>query len=116
MVDTKKIQNEFYYEECEQDEPDSKMMDYHPYSKGKNPKHTPGSRSQGKSHHNLPRSPVFQYIKLHCFVFSYLGCKFCRIGTKEVNIDSLSGTSWTLWFIVVVFIINPQRACARGLQ
>ena len=42
--------DEFYYEEREKDEPDSKMMDYHPYSKGKNPRHSPGSDSQTLSY------------------------------------------------------------------
>jgi len=35
---------EDYYPE--QSEPDSKMMDYHPYSKGRNPMHSRGSDSQ----------------------------------------------------------------------
>ena len=39
--------DEFDYEE---DEPDSKMMDYHPYSGGNNPKHSPGSDSQTLSY------------------------------------------------------------------
>ena len=77
--------DEFYYEEREEDEPDSKMMDYHPYSKGMNPKHTRGGDSQTLSYLKQP-SGTSQYRKENFYaqVISWLKSELKKVGSEGI--------------------------------
>ena len=80
-----------YQEEEEQTEPDSKMMYYYPFSKGKNPKHSPGSNSQ--THSYLKQEYDLEYTRETDFykrVLSSLKIELPKFG-KEVILALVPG-------------------------